>query len=193
MNKKILLPAFVVVALVQLFIPANMIFNKQKTIQQGSLFRFKTAPVDPTHPFIGKYINLYFEEAAFTIPRTEEYAQGQTIYVSFDADANGFAEIIEVSKEKPLEREDYVQATVSYAYVDTATTINIMYPFERFYMEESKASNAEKAYNAAAMDSTSITYALVSIRNGDAVIKDVLINGIPIREAAKLYKEPIYE
>jgi uncharacterized membrane-anchored protein len=193
MRKKILLPAFVLVALVHLYVPANMILDKEKTIREGATFRFKTAPVDPSDPFIGKYINLYFDESSFQIPRTEEFNQGETIYVTLDADEQGFAEIVGISKERPVEREDYVEATVSYAYVDTMTTINILYPFDRFYMEESKALNAEKAYNAAALDSTSVTYALVNVRNGDAVIKDVLINGIPIREAARIYKDPATE
>ena len=55
-------------------------------------------------------------------------------------------------------------------------------------MEESKAHNAEQVYIESAIDTTQIAYALVSIRYGDAVVKDVIINGIPIRQAALQYK-----
>ena len=55
-------------------------------------------------------------------------------------------------------------------------------------MEESKAYNAELAYNESASDTNNITYALVSIRNGNAVVKDVIINGISIVQAAREYQ-----
>jgi hypothetical protein len=51
-------------------------------------------------------------------------------------------------------------------------------------MEESKAYEAELAYRDARRERKS-AYALVSIKDGDAVLKDVLIEGIPIREIAK--------
>ena len=49
-------------------------------------------------------------------------------------------------------------------------------------MEESKAYEAELTYRQSQRDTTKLTYALVSIKNGDAVLKDVLIDGISIKE-----------
>ena len=50
-------------------------------------------------------------------------------------------------------------------------------PFDRFYMEESKAPKAEKVYNAANSDQRKETYALVYIKDGTAVLNDVIIDG----------------
>ena len=47
-------------------------------------------------------------------------------------------------------------------------------------MEESKAAPAEKAYIDAARDTTSVTYAKVSVLNGSAVISNVFIKDIPL-------------
>ncbi len=52
-------------------------------------------------------------------------------------------------------------------------------------MEESKASDAEEIYAKSLQDTTQLTYALVSIKNGDAVLKDVLIDGVSIKEIVK--------
>ena len=52
-------------------------------------------------------------------------------------------------------------------------------------MEESKAYEAEQIYIENQIDSSKKTYALVSIKNGDAVLKDVLIDGVSIREVVK--------
>ena len=58
----------------------------------------------------------------------------------------------------------------------------IDYPFDRYYMEESKAYDAELTYRKSQLDTSQIAYALVSIKDGEAVLKDVLINGVSIRE-----------
>ena len=56
----------------------------------------------------------------------------------------------------------------------------IEFPFDRFYMEESKAYDAELTYNRTLPDTSQVAYALVNIKNGESVLKDVMINGISI-------------
>ena len=189
MKNKILLPAFILVALVQLYVPASMIFGKEKVITQGQVYRFKTQPIDPNDPFRGKYINLSFEENFILMPNASEWYRGDPVYVILTTDEKGFAKIESLTKVQPEGDSGYVKASINYIITDTMSHVTIQYPFERFYMEESKAANAELAYNEALRDSSQITYALVSIKDGDAVIRDVLINGIPIREAAKNFED----
>lgn len=52
-------------------------------------------------------------------------------------------------------------------------------------MEETKAYEAEQAYIQSQQDTTKITYALVKIKNGNAVLKDVIIDGTSIKEIVK--------
>ncbi|MEO5905267.1 MAG: GDYXXLXY domain-containing protein [Saprospiraceae bacterium] len=192
MNKKIILPAFVILCLAQLYIPYNMISRKEKVWTQGKEFRFKTEPIDPSDPFRGKYINLSFAESSIVVPNADDWIEGNPIYVNLGEDEKGFAKILSASKEKP-EGTDFVEAVTGYVYSDSTTNVTIHFPFDRFYMEESKAYNAELAYAESARDTMQITYALVAVKDGDAVVKDVLINGIPIREVAKNYKENQFE
>ena len=63
--------------------------------------------------------------------------------------------------------------------------MRIEYPFDRFYMEETKAQAAEDMYRESIIDSTQVAYALVNIRNGEAVIRDVLINGTSVSDLVK--------
>ena len=172
--------------LVQLYVPASMIFDKEAVLTEGKEFRFKTAPVDPTDPFRGKYIILSFEEDEIRVSGAEDWNQGDQIFVSLTEDEQGFAKIISASKEKPSPREDFVTASISFIFTDSLNSmVTIDYPFNRFYMEESKAQSAEKAYWESAVDSTDVTYALVSILNGEGVIRNVMINDVPISEVAK--------
>ena len=69
--------------------------------------------------------------------------------------------------------------------IGKGSKISIDYPFDTYYMEESKAYDAELTYQRSQLDSTQITFALVHIKNGKAVLKNVLIDGVPIREIVK--------
>ncbi|HAD98714.1 MAG TPA: hypothetical protein DCG19_14980 [Cryomorphaceae bacterium] len=181
---------FVMVALVQLYIPASMIWAKNEVLESGTEYRFKTAPVDPEDPFRGKYITLNFDENTFDITDPDNWKIGETVYAFLSLDSLGFAVLDSVSKQVPDPGEDYIKTKIAATLIsfDTSAQLRVDYPFNRFYMEESKAPKAEQAYLQAQRDSSQVTYALVSVKNGDAVLKDVVINGVSVREFDKADK-----
>ncbi|MBC3757872.1 GDYXXLXY domain-containing protein [Hyunsoonleella sp. SJ7] len=173
---------FIVVAIAQLFVPAQMIFNREDILATGKAYKFKTRPMDPSDPFRGKYITLGFEEDRhFTADSI--WQRGEEVYVYLDVDSLGFAEVFRVSKiELPDIKKDFVYAKASW-YSIYDNELSIEYPFDRFYMEESKAYDAEVAVqdnqNAGTLDDV---YALVFIKEGEAVLDDVLIGEVPIKD-----------
>jgi len=183
MNKKFAIPAFFIMALAQVYFPAQIIFNSEKVFREGNEFLFKTAPIDPTDPFRGKYIVLSFEETSARVSNAVDWNYGDPVYVSLSTNEKGYATIQSISKDKPENSEDYVKASIGYVSGDSAAHVTIQYPFDRFYMEESKAYDAEIIYSESLRDTAQVTYALVAVKNGDAVVKDVVINGVPVREA----------
>lgn len=176
---------FVLVALVQLYVPAKMIWDREDVLDTGTEYKFKTAPVDPYDPFRGKYITLSYEENEATVADEEEWTPGESAYVLLTTDADGFAKIRSVSKTRPVDDQDYIKAKVWMVTGRDTTSLLIDYPFDRYYMEESKADEAEVTYRESQQDTTKVTYALVSVKNGDAVLRDVLIDGMSIREIVK--------
>lgn len=185
MNYKIIVPAFILMVLAQLYVPASMIFQKERVITQGTAYKFKTAPIDPNDPFRGKYITLSFNENAVKVENAAEWNSADQIFVQLTNDSNGYAIIESVTKEQPVNGNDYIKANIDYILTDTLSTIFVRYPFDRFYMEESKAPVAEQVYTEAAIDSNQVAYALVMVREGDAVVRDVVIDGVSIVELAK--------
>lgn len=185
-SKKIVVIAFVLVALVQLFVPAKMIWDKEDVLDTGIEFKFKTAPVDPNDPFRGKYITLTYDENSIKVTDEEDWVTGESIYVSLTTDNSGFAKVTSVSKNKPANNENFVRAKVGSVLGNGSNQLIIVYPFDRYYMEESKAYDAELTYRMSQQDTSKITYALVSVKNGEAVLKDVLIDGTSIREIVKV-------
>ncbi|MCT4638134.1 MAG: GDYXXLXY domain-containing protein [Bacteroidales bacterium] len=179
-KKKIIILVFILVALTQLYIPASMIWEKEDIIESGTEFKFRTAPVDPSDPFRGKYITLNYKDNTFKCTDESLWKKGDKAFVSLITDKDGFAKIGDVSKHKPEDNNSYLKAKIGHVTQDGSNMLTIEYPFNRFYMEESKAELAEILYQMVQRDSSATTYALVVIKKGNAVLKDVLIDEVSI-------------
>ena len=180
MMKRIFYLLFILLAVAQLYIPAGMIMQREKILGYGQVFKFKTAPVDPTDIFRGKYITLRFDATEWK--SDTDFSFEEEVFVKLSTDSLGFASIADVTVNAPGETSDYVKALIRNAgdkkfWVD--------YPFDRFYMEESKAYNAEQSYNRASRDSASVAYALVLVLDGKAVVADVIIDGVSVKDLVK--------
>lgn len=181
-NKKIFFSLFILLAIAQLYVPAKMIMDREDVIKTGKEFKFKTAPVDPNDVFRGKYIWLQYDARDVEIVKEEDWLRDEEVYVLLASDQNGYAKISSVQKDKPEGNADYVKVKVDQV---SKNKLSVNFPFNRFYMEESKAQTAEDITREASRDTEKQTYALVNIKNGEAVLRDVLINGISVRELAK--------
>ncbi len=183
-RKKLILPTFVLVVVVQLSVPAKMILDRENIIKEGSVHLFRTAPVDPYDPFRGKYIILSFADNMVGVEDESEWSWGESAYLQIAPDSSGFTTPQRVSKYPP-DTGDYLEVMVSYVTSNGTNRLTINYPFDRFYMEESKAPRAERSYFESLRDSTQRTYAVVSVKNGEFVLLDVMIDGISITEIAE--------
>jgi len=183
-RKKWIILAFVVVALAQLAVVFQMIGQREVVISKGTKFNFKTAPLDPNDPFRGKYISLEFEANKFEVDSAEQWNYGDKVYVAISENKDGFAAISSVHRDVPKDHLHYILAEVSYMNFKPYEVF-ILYPFDRFYMEESKAPVAETAYFESAIDTNSVCWAEVFVHNGKAVISDVKIDGVSIVELSR--------
>jgi uncharacterized membrane-anchored protein len=165
--------------LAQWIIPGKMIYDSEQIISDGTEYKFKTAPIDPSDPFRGKYVTLNFESNFIAYDDTVEWQAGQEIFVTFTVDSAGFAIPQTISASQPT-TESFLHTTVEYVTNYDGHKVWINLPFNRFYLEESKASDAERVYWEAQRDSTQVAHALVSIGSGQAVLKNVFINDVPI-------------
>lgn len=168
--------------LAQWIIPAKMIYESEHVITDGVEYKFKTAPIDPSDPIRGKYVILNFESNVITLNDSADWMSGDEIFVTFTTDSAGFAIPKAVSRTPP-ETPTFLRTTVDYVNNyggEYKVWFNL--PFNRFYLEESKAPQAEQAYWKAQRDSAQVAHALVSVGAGQAVLKNVYINNIPIVE-----------
>ncbi|HEY4788097.1 MAG TPA: GDYXXLXY domain-containing protein [Bacteroidales bacterium] len=178
-TKNIVIIAFVVVAMIQLVVPAKMIFNYENILSKGKPYKFQIAPIDPSDPFRGKYIIIRIKENRFKVNRKDTLKYNEDIYVLTSTDsANGFVKIKDIVKEKPQANVDFIKAKAGYF---NDSTLLIDYPFERYYLEESTAPKIERLYHDALWSSTKVSFVIVKVIDGNAVISDLVISGKSIK------------
>ena len=181
MKTKNIIIAFAVTAILQLFVPMKMIYDCEITERYGAEYKFRTEPIDPNDPFRGKYVILNFADNTI-VSKDGNWEYDETVFVYLKKDKDGFAKIARVTREEDGSSNDYLKTTV--AMYNSNNILYINFPFDRYYMEESKAYDAEVAYREYNRDTvnTKPAYALVAVKNGNQVLKDVILDGTPIKE-----------
>lgn len=184
---------FVLMVVLQWYPPLSMIRDANKTLDGGVEFKFRTAPVDPSDPFRGKYVRLSFAAEAYHPLDTNEMhfdSQAQ-VWAVIEEDSAGYAKVAYISGERPESESNYIPAEFIYGMkYDSQVNIVLKFPFDRFYVEESKASDAEQVYWQSRMsqfdsDSVAVCYAKVMVMNGDAKLVDVIINDSSIVDVVR--------
>lgn len=185
--KKMVWVLFALMVVAQLFVPFQMIFNAEETVSEGILFKLKTRPYDPKDPFRGNFIRLNFEIGTHTVADTSAWKKGEKVYVFLRSDRKGFGQIALLTRYRDeVNSDNYLEGTIRSIWIsDEGAQLTIQYPFERFYMEESKAPVAESVYREAARDSSRNTFALVSVKSGTGILQDIMIDGISISVLAE--------
>lgn len=192
-----MLISFILVVIAQLIVPIQMINIQEDVLTTGKILKFKTAPIDPYDAFRGKFIYLNFANDRIPVSiETRKLKYNDEIFVTF-RDSAGYALPVSASKTEPASTSEYIKAKVDYvdnrAILKFNSAVNrrnrlfvyFDYPFNRFYMNEDKAPEAEKAYTAASRNLKENVYAEVAIKNGIGVVKEVFIDGIPIKDYVK--------
>lgn len=180
---------FAAMCIAQWVVPGKMIYDSERTISDGFEYKFKTLPVDPSDPFRGKYVTLNFEATRIVLPDSSRWQAGEEIFVTFTTGPDGFARPESISRVEPGSGY-YLRTMVSYATNYPPFEVSFRLPFDRFYLEESKASEAEQIYWQSQRDSLQVTYGLVSMGQGQAVLKDVMINDRSIVDLVRELNKP---
>jgi uncharacterized membrane-anchored protein len=189
------------IALAQIGVVAWMIGSRERTLANGREVKFVTRPVDPSDPFRGRYVALNFEAETFKTDMEPDLKSGEAGYAVFKVDAEGYASIVTLVHEPPSHETRYFPVSVRYTEVNAhpntgsetnapARTYMLKFPFDRYYMNEKAAPEAESAYREAnrvtrgeeKKEMTRDNYLAVRILDGKAVAEHLYIKGQPIEK-----------
>lgn len=165
-------------------LPVYLIRRGQAALDEGALYRFRTAPVDPVDPFRGRYVVLDFVAATLTLPRAaERYDDGERGYAPIRVGADGFALLDPPLPQPPA--GDYLQVRVAWA---GEGELRLQLPFDRYYLDEHLAPEAEQRYrdsnrvDAESAEDARPAWVQVRVRDGYALIEELYLDGQPVRE-----------
>ncbi len=180
MNKRnLLLLGFAVVVAAQLAVPAWLIIEREWTLREGQVFKFKTRPVDPADAFRGRYVWLGLEPTEVKVPDVNQWHYGQKAFAVLGTDSNGFAVVERLEREAPAGQPVVL---VHAGWADSKKgELHLTWPgLDRFYMTERKAPAAEAAYRAHSLRTNQACHVTVRVRGRCAVIENLFIENQPI-------------
>ncbi len=174
--KSLRLFLFAAVALAQLGVPAGAIWIRSQTLSKGRLWKFRTTPVDPVDAMRGRYVALAFTAAK--VPQGEPLPPSSSAYAFLKEGSNGFAEVDHLSNTGGR-GDDFIK-------VEPGTWWNgeqhVSFPFDRFWVTEKIAPEAERAYAAGSRKDKENAYATVRVHDGDAALEQLYIDDQPLVE-----------
>jgi uncharacterized membrane-anchored protein len=165
----------------QLAVPVSMIVGSEDILASGVRYHFRTRPVDPEDAFRGKYVALGFEETSCAVDTMLRFKTHQKAYALIARDDSGFAQVTGLTPRRPA-HGDYVKVVVTSF---RRGWVDFRYPFEKYFLEEENAPRAEGLYREHNLGGNQDTYVVVRVKNGAAVIEDLVIGGLPVREALR--------
>ena len=171
---------FLVVALIQLSVPASVVWKREKTLRQGRVWKFKTEPVDPIDAIRGRYVALRVaaEKARPAERPSGDFMAGDVVYVTLKEDADGFAQVDQISTAL-LKGDNVIKAKGGYFHDGWEY---IVFPFDRLWLGETIAPEAETAYRENSRREKENAYVTVRVRDGDAALEQLFIDNQPLRE-----------
>lgn len=182
------LMAFLVVAIAQLSVPVSLIVNHELTIRKGTVFKFRTAPVDPSDPFRGRYVALQLEPETVGVPDGVAWKHNEKVYAVLESDTNGFTRVKRLDRSQP---ENEVALQVRIAWIDhQGKKVHIRWPgLDRYYMTETKAPEAESAYRAHSLRNNQSCHVTVRVRGTSGVVENLYVDNTPIQEWLRTHKQ----
>lgn len=151
----------------------SLVESRASILRKGAEIRLKTAPVDPRDLFRGDYVVLGYEIGAIELAAVtgdREFRRGETIFVQLRPDAEGFARVVAVFRERPaVAPPDLVIA----GKVRSATPgrLTVSYGLESYFVPQGSGRAIERTERAR------IEVVAAVSGSGDAAIKRLLIDG----------------
>ncbi len=126
--KKAWLVTLAVIFAAQAGYVGNTIVQAERTLKTGTLYRFRTAPVDPYDAFRGRYVRLEFalENQHHPIKNTadcKDWHYGHRAWIQLTKDASHVARVISVVKTKP--EADAIPVTTHYCKDEAHSASNL--------------------------------------------------------------------
>ena len=181
MKKKLIVGLFAGLIALQIAVPVSMIVKRESTLKTGTVFRFKTAPVDPYDAFRGRYVAIRADVNKVSKPEGMNLKYRQKVFAQLTVDEKGFAQVSKITLQRPKDSA-YLSASVAYP---VGNDVGLDLPIDRYYMEEKAATRAEQAYREHSRRDKQDAYVVVRVKDGFAVIEGLYVGDQRIEDVVR--------
>jgi hypothetical protein len=179
------LAVFAVAAVAQWLLPLSGIWQHERVIARGTLLRIECGAPDPYDPLRGRYLAVRPAQSSVSEPEGFPRGGGRVpVWATLEAGEDGLARIKSLSLV-PVSGPNVIALTArSFGTTNGTDVIGLKWPFDRFYLNERLAPDADKLVAERSRDGKK-TVAEVRLLDGQAILTDILLDGVSIRELAK--------
>jgi len=158
----------------------SQIWTHEKVLSQGAIIRVKCTAPDPYDPLRGRFLAVRPEQTRFKLPSETDITRGTSIYCTLTPGADGLHTISDVNASPP-KTGTYLKATAGWIY---EKEMSIEWPFDRYYLNEKLAPEADKWFAENIRTAKGIV-AEARVLGGRAVLTDLTLDGRSFRELLK--------
>lgn len=174
------LTLFTITALAQLAVPLWQIRTHENVLENGSVIRLKCRAPDPYDPLRGRFLAVTPADTSVKLPTIQAVSQGEPLLITFKMDAEGISHVESAVTTPPTDKP-YVKVRATYSMLKEC---EFEWPFDRFYINEKLAPEADKWFSETVRNSSGVI-AEVRVLGGRAVLSDLLFEGKSFREVLK--------
>lgn len=160
MKKKI----FILMVVLQLGVFLAMVYEKSTIARKGAEYKFRITYYDPYDFMRGNYLRITLKQREVDEIEGIDNKKRKGYFIIEEHD--GVGEIVKLTKKKPRGK-DYIKGEFIYTYEGKHIIKN---PFERYYVEQSLATEMEEKLRVA-----SEAYLVVKIYKGKYIIESIEI------------------
>jgi hypothetical protein len=158
----------------------SQIWTHEKVLTQGTLVKLKCSAPDPSDPLRGRFLAVRPEETQAQVPTDVEVARGADVFLTLTPEADGLSKVTSLGLTPPASGT-YMKVQTGWIHEKSAS---IEWPFDRFYLNEKLAPEADKWFAENIRNAKGIT-AEVRVLHGRAVLEDLSLDGRSFRDLLK--------
>jgi len=176
---------FAVAVIAQWLVPLLGVWRQERVIARGVPVRIRCAAPDPYDPLRGRYLAVRPEESEAPAPAEMPRRRAVPVWATLAVGEDGLARIESLALE-PVTGPTVIRLVARQAWGDDgreSVRAAVDWPFDRFYLSERLAPAADT------LVAGKTAVAELRLLDGRAVLADVLLDGVSVRELAKRQAE----
>jgi len=172
---------FTVTALAQWAVPLREAWVLEDVAAHGDVFRFDCQAPDPSDLLRGRYLAITLKDNGAPPDPGFKPGSEEEVFARLGVDKEGFAYFSGVGAQPPASGP-YLRAKTAKWWPFNDKRVVLQPPFDRFYLNEQLAPQADEWFSKAVRDSTKKIWVEVRVKNGLAVVTDLKQDGRSFRD-----------